>query len=69
MTNRNHLVLSIGVAVLLSSCASLSTQGTTLVDSDVAPEFTLSDHAGREVSLNALREGGPVVLVFFRGPW
>ena len=34
-----------------------------------APEFTLPDAAGRQVSLTGLRGRGPVVLSFYRGRW
>lgn len=31
-----------------------------------APAFTLKDHEGRDVSLDALLKKGPVALVFYR---
>lgn len=34
-----------------------------------APEFTLPDAFGREVSLKTLRASGPVVISFYRGEW
>ncbi|GAC1397663.1 MAG: hypothetical protein NVSMB65_16470 [Chloroflexota bacterium] len=34
-----------------------------------APEFTLPASDGSMVSLAALRAGGPVFLVFYRGWW
>ncbi len=34
-----------------------------------APEFALPDSEGSTVSLAALRAGGPVLLVFYRGWW
>ncbi len=34
-----------------------------------APEFTLPDHTGAQVSLDKLLEKGPVVLSFYRGGW
>ena len=34
-----------------------------------APDFTLPNAAGREVSLKALLARGPVVLSFYRGRW
>src|SRR5262245_12392659 len=33
------------------------------------PDFTLSDAAGREVSLSEYRGKKPVVIVFYRGYW
>ncbi|MBV8218230.1 MAG: AhpC/TSA family protein, partial [Solirubrobacterales bacterium] len=34
-----------------------------------APEFTLADQRGEQVSLAELRREGPVVLIFYRGEW
>ena len=34
-----------------------------------APDFTLSNATGGQVSLAALRRRGPVVLSFYRGNW
>jgi cytochrome oxidase Cu insertion factor (SCO1/SenC/PrrC family) len=36
---------------------------------DKAPDFTLKDTQGREVSLSKLLGDGPVVLTFYRGIW
>jgi cytochrome oxidase Cu insertion factor (SCO1/SenC/PrrC family) len=36
---------------------------------DKAPDFTLKDTQGREVSLSKLLGDGPVVLTFYRGKW
>ena len=36
---------------------------------EVAPGFRLTDHQGQMVSLQEVRAGGPVLLVFFRGFW
>ena len=36
---------------------------------DSAPDFTLPDQLGRQVSLTAEFEQGPVVLIFYRGEW
>jgi 2-polyprenyl-6-methoxyphenol hydroxylase-like FAD-dependent oxidoreductase len=33
------------------------------------PEFELANHDGRRVSSRELRDGGPMVLSFFRGSW
>ena len=42
----------------------IATQTTTLKVGDVAPEFTLRSHDGREISLAAFR-GRKVVIAFF----
>ena len=36
---------------------------------DKAPDFSLKNTAGEEVSLNQLLSKGPVVLGFYRGRW
>ena len=36
---------------------------------DRAPEFTLPDQLGRQVTLAGELEQGPVVLIFYRGEW
>jgi peroxiredoxin len=36
---------------------------------EAAPEFTLPDQLGRDVSLAGERAQGPVVLIFYRGEW
>jgi len=36
---------------------------------DKAPDFTLKNAAGKEVSLSSLLEKGPVVLTWYRGGW
>jgi peroxiredoxin len=36
---------------------------------DQAPNFTLTNQTGEEVSLEALLEQGPVVLLWYRGGW
>lgn len=36
---------------------------------DRAPDFTLRDQLGRQVSLAGELERGPVVLIFYRGEW
>lgn len=36
---------------------------------DKAPDFTLENTEGLDVSLSTLLGGGPVVLTFYRGNW
>jgi cytochrome oxidase Cu insertion factor (SCO1/SenC/PrrC family) len=33
------------------------------------PDFTLTDHLGRETTLSGLVDGGSLLLVFYRGHW
>lgn len=36
---------------------------------DKAPDFTLKNASGKEVSLSSLLKGGPVVITWYRGGW
>ena len=36
---------------------------------DKAPDFTLKDTEGQDVSLSSLLGDGPVVITFYRGNW
>jgi len=46
----------------------LSIVGTSaLVFGMVAPDFTASSYDGKQITLSALRQQGPVMLVFLRG--
>ena len=56
------------LATTLTAC-TLQTTGTTPANRTPAPDFTLADHTGQEVSLSRLTGAGPVVVVFIRGPW
>lgn len=38
-------------------------------DASTAPDFSLSDHNGRQVNLRQELAKGPVLLVFYRGHW
>ena len=40
-----------------------------LKEGDTAPDFTLKNASGNEVSLAKLLENGPVVLTWYRGSW
>jgi peroxiredoxin len=44
----------------------MATKSATVPVGQPAPDFTLGDSSGTEVSLSGLR-GSPVVLVFLRG--
>lgn len=36
---------------------------------DTFPEFSLPDEKGQKTTLSGLLEKGPLLLVFYRGPW
>ncbi|MFT5387034.1 MAG: peroxiredoxin [Lysobacterales bacterium] len=40
-----------------------------LNNGDIAPDFSLPNHEGNDVTLYKLLESGPVVLVWYRGAW
>lgn len=45
------------------------TLGTALRVGDKAPEFTLKDATGKDVTLSQLLKKGPVILTWYRGGW
>lgn len=36
---------------------------------DIAPDFTLSNNSGKQITLSETIKTGPIVLVFYRGSW
>ena len=63
------LVLLLGGATFNFVLARIPAAHTTLRVGEWAPDFTLSDAAGRPVTLAGYRGRQPVVLVFYRGYW
>ncbi len=61
----------IGVVFLLSYFVlmKLPAPTTTLSPAATAPDFTLPNHRGQQVTLSSWRGRGPVLLVFYRGFW
>lgn len=60
------------VAMMESATAALKATGiekTALQVGDAAPDMTLPDARGRNVSLRSLWQPGPLVLIFYRGAW
>jgi cytochrome oxidase Cu insertion factor (SCO1/SenC/PrrC family) len=70
---RIALVLTLsGAAIALTvlSCNwRLRTRTPAVGEAKPAPEFSLPDHRGNQVSLATLVENGPAVVVFYRGHW
>ena len=40
-----------------------------IMTGDIAPDFTLSDNSGKQITLSEAVKDAPVVLVFYRGSW
>jgi len=40
-----------------------------IMTGDIAPDFTLSDNSGKQITLSEAVKNAPVVLVFYRGSW
>jgi hypothetical protein len=60
------------LAVMDRSTEGLAESGITsscLQEGDLAPDFVLTNTAGKPVSLKELLKRGPVVLSFYRGGW
>lgn len=47
----------------------LSQRATPVGVGEMAPDFTLEDQNGNQVTLSSARKSSPVVLVFYRGYW
>src|SRR5262249_6764452 len=58
-----------GFARLIADQAAVDYAARAPKVGDRAPDFTLRDQLGREVSLAGEVEQGPVVLIFYRGEW
>jgi hypothetical protein len=60
------------LSVMDRSTEELAESGITvscLQEGDLAPDFVLTNSAGKSVSLKELLKQGPVVLSFYRGGW
>lgn len=57
------------LAVLLFFVLAALPAAPTFEELETAPDFALTDHQGRLVSLREMRTGGPVLLTFYRGFW
>ena len=51
--------------LFLVSCVGLAQQATSLNVGDPAPDFTLSDHNGKQVKLSDFKGKKNVVLAFY----
>jgi len=59
-----------GVSIAFSSPKATEQNRTSPVAvGEMAPDFTLADHEGQEITLSKARGKSPVVLVFYRGYW
>ena len=43
--------------------------GSPLATGEAAPDFTLANHTGEQVTLSQTLSAGPVLLLFYRGYW
>lgn len=63
------LALALGLTTAYYTLSVLPEPGDAANTLAVAPDFTLKDHHGRDVSLKNAYSAGPVLLVFYRGHW
>ncbi len=63
------VVLACGPADAVDSGDLASTDLERVHVGSVAPDFTLEDEKGNEMTLSQLRDQKSVVLVFYRGHW
>jgi hypothetical protein len=66
-STRRVLLLSSFAALFSVGC--LHTRTPSVATNAPAPAFTLSDSAGKQVSLAELTAHGPAVVTFYRGYW
>jgi peroxiredoxin len=58
-----------GFGRIIAEQAAVDYAGRALKVGDRAPDFTLPDQLGRQVTLAGQLQHGPVVLIFYRGEW
>jgi hypothetical protein len=64
-----HTIL-VSVAFILISCfPKLETREPSLEVKEMAPDFSLPNHKGEDITLDSLLSDGPAVVVFYRGHW
>lgn len=68
---RALLAVAVLATLLLAACGwwTLETRSPPMATRQQAPAFELPDHRGKMVSLAALLERGPAVVIFYRGHW
>lgn len=65
-----QVVLLLSVAMCINAQSPNPTQRNTPVAvGDAAPDFTLENQDGKQITLSDARGKNPVVLVFYRGYW
>lgn len=69
ITGTTNVVGLVGAAVWFFWLAALPTPDAKAAALASAPDFRLPDQNGQPVSLSGLYQGGPVLLVFYRGSW
>lgn len=62
-------VVLLGLALVAFFVVAALPEATAVAELDRAPDFTLPDHTGRQVTLSEAWSRGPVLLVFYRGHW
>jgi cytochrome oxidase Cu insertion factor (SCO1/SenC/PrrC family) len=66
------MLLQVSLVVLIWLCAKPEIYGQRtgpVAVGEIAPDFTLQDQSGNQVTLSNARGKSPVVLVFYRGYW
>lgn len=74
MKKRAVKILCAALVAAFLACPScifkhLYTTSAPLEEKAAAPDFSLPDQTGKEVTLDSLLDKGPAVLVFYRGYW
>lgn len=69
MTRTIVVSILIAIALVNATTARSQTRAKSVAVGDTAPDFTLVDHHGKNVTLSESKGKNPVVVVFYRGYW
>jgi len=72
MPNKLNFKVFCTIAWIMSAAIGAlaqSARAEAITVGDMAPDFTLSDSAGKKVTLSDAIKEAPVVLIFYRGYW
>ena len=59
----------VGLASLALTLGCLRTRTPSVATNSPAPQFSLPDSTGKQVSLAELTANGPAIVTFYRGYW
>ena len=63
------MFMVVGLTVAIACNWRLHTRTPSVVEKQMAPDFSLPSQQGRVVTLDDVTATGPAVVVFYRGYW